>query len=845
MAARKKAIKGAGKTRKGIRNDALVMLVATLGVAIMVNVVMINSPLRIDLTKYKVHTLSAESVKAASSLENVTVHVYISKNLPENIPTQFGAKQSLKGVDRAFRDKLEEYATAAGDNLRLVYVEQDYPSSGSVTDQAEAAKLDLFSSTEAKVEGEQVRFARYALGATFHYKNVQEVLPKALEPGYFEFEITKRLLRLKEKYDNSLLMKDLLVSGKKVYQAVKACDDKLQEVAKDSAAAGGAGPLDLTKTGSGNPAKDTLKRVQDGRSGFESTCRNVGPVLGAAKDSLNGRNEFVDNLLKSAQQHWNIYNEMLRYLDGKGRKDVPPEAAVSQLVQLSANIAGEVDRRHTTLTDSPGQRRIGFLCGHGEFCPFREQKPLFDPQMAAMVSKNQMMKQIADTGHQMAQGIDKTNQGIGDGLFTKQGFAITKVRSGRPIPESVAALVVYAPQGKLDDYDRYQVDQFLLSGRPVAMFVQNYEVAISNLYSPKELGQDIQVRTWIKPTSNNLPELLASYGVVVNRDLILDAKHVDTVKVMELVNRNGMKFQAQRDFPYALIPVMSSFDRTHALTRSIQSASIPYTSSIVVDPKVKNNAQFEVHELIQASEEAFTKSKFQQSPSDSGFPVIPLQVNEAAKTEVGTGPMTVAVTLRGPFTSAFEGKDIPRRPKAQGRPDPFAPPGQKNEETDADRELAKRRRKNGGVGKLLVVASNLGIEGLNREQVLTDFNALALTKFSVEGMKMSSKWQANFQNWQIRVGQVSHLLQDNLRLIANVMDWAVAHEALADIRSKGDTRRPLAEVSTTKAATLRWSAIAGAPLLLILFGFLRIHRRQRRVAGWVESLERKQASKDA
>ena len=286
------------------------------------------------------------------------------------------------------------------------------------------------------------------------------------------------------------------------------------------------------------------------------------------------------------------------------------------------------------------------------------------------------------------------------------------MRGGRPIPDSIAALIVYAPRGKLDDYDRYQVDQFLMSGRPVAVFVQNFEVAISNLYSPDELGQDMQVRTWIKPTDSNITDLLKSYGVVVNKDLVLDAKHVDTVRVMELINRNGMKFQAQRDFPYALIPVMSDFDRTHALTRSIQSASVPYTSSLVVDPKVKNNAQFEVHELIKAAPEAFTKSQFQQGQGGAGFPVIPLQVNEAAKGETGTGPMTVAVALRGPFKSAFEGKDIPRRPKTNGPPDPFKPPGQKDEETEADRELAKRRRKNGGVGKLLVVGSNLGIEGL-------------------------------------------------------------------------------------------------------------------------------------
>lgn len=834
MAAKKNKTKTAmsGKTRSRIRTDALIMLGATIGVAVMVNVVMMRTPARIDLTTYKVHTLSEESVKAASALENVTIHVYISENLPESIPTQFGAKQTLKGVDRAFRDKLEEYANASGGRVHLVYAAQDYPNAGSVAEQAEAAKLEMFSSTEAKVEGERVKFARYALGATLHYKSVQEVLPKALEPGYFEFEITKRLLRLKEKYDNSLLMKDLLTSGKKVYKAVRACNKELQAVAKPEKAGDQAGGLDLAAA-SGNANQKTFKALQDGRKKFSGACQKVGPVVGEAESTLKGRNEFVDNLVQSSRQFWNVYNELLRYLDGKGRKEVPAEVAAAQILKLCENLSSEVERRHTTLTDSPGQRRIGFLCGHGEFCPFKESEPLFTPQLIAMIQKNPMMKQIADTAAQMAQSIDQTNQRVGDGLFTKQGFSIMKVAPNKPIPDTVSALIVYAPQGKIEGYDAYQLDQFVMSGRPVAFFVQNYNVAISNMKASSEIGGDIKVASWIEPTKTNLPELLKGYGVIVNRDLVLDAKHVDTVRVMELINRNGMKFQAQRDFPSALIPVFSEFDRSHALTRSIQSLSVPYTSSLVVDPKIKNNKEFEVHELVTSATEAFVKT-------GSGIPVDPISLNKMALAEPGNGPHTVAVTVLGPFKSAFEGKAIPRRPKSKRAPTPYPRPGEA-EETDADRELAQRRRKNGGVGQIIVVASNLGISGLNRASVISNFNALTLTKFSVQGMKQASVWQANFQNWQIQIGQVSHLLQDNLRFIANVMDWAVAHEALADIRSKGDTRRPLSEIKAGDARNLRLLAIVGTPALLVLFGFLRMRFRRRRVEALVEELERSTA----
>jgi len=57
---------------------------------------------------------------------------------------------------------------------------------------------------------------------------------------------------------------------------------------------------------------------------------------------------------------------------------------------------------------------------------------------------------------------------------------------------------------------------------------------------------------------------------------------------------------------------------------------------------------------------------------------------------------------------------------------------------------------------------------------------------------------------------------------------AAMTQALVDIRSKGDTRRPMREVKPAEARTMRLAAILGAPLLLMLFGFARLQMRKRR-----------------
>ncbi len=812
------------KTKFRNRTDALVMLIATIGVAVLLNAVFAKTSLRADLTRNKMHTLSEASIEAARALEGVTIVAYISKRMPEVVPTPQG-DVPLKGIDRAFRDKLEEYLNASNGGIRLIYADTDTPNGGTIEEQAEAAKLEPFSSTDAKVADGRLKFEKYALGCTIHYKSVSEVLPKAIQPGFFEFEISKRLLRLKEKYDNSKLMADLLDSGKKIQEAAKACNQKVQDASKVEEGEQQAG---LSLQGEQDPSQKMLAALQANKKTIEEACMPVGSLVESEGAKLNGRNEFVDNLVASASQFAKVYGELIRYMDGGGEQGgVPANVAVAQLTTILGQLYAEVDSRHTTLTDSPGQRKIGFLCGHHEFCPFRDPSPLVQPQMQMMLQNNQMMQQIVQTAEQIAQSIDQTNERIGDGLFVKRGFSIKQVDSDTPFPDDIAALIIYAPRKPLTEYDRYQVDQFLLGGRPVVILAQQYEVALQNMSPPSELGQDVKLdHTALSRTESDMGTFLSAYGVELSDELVLDSKRVETVRVTQFVNRGGLRFQTQQDFPYALIPVAVDFDRSHALTRSIQSLALPYTTTVEPSKELAANDKFEISRLVQSSDSSLKKNK--------DIPLLPPALKTLVLGEQATGPHTLALSVRGPFTSAFKGKPVPQEPKSnkpKNPNDPFAKPDKTDDQRAADYELAKRRFKETGEGKLLVVASNLGIEGLSRASVLTDFNAAQLTKFSVEALESYQRWQANFQNWQIRIGQVSHLLPDNLRFLFNVLDWANSHEALVDIRSKGDSRTPMEQLDDGEAQKLRLSAIVGVPLLLVLFGFGRFELRRRRAAG--------------
>jgi ABC-type uncharacterized transport system involved in gliding motility auxiliary subunit len=805
------------------RTEALVLLGATLGIALVLNALMGQITARADLTELQVNTLSDASVEASRALDDVTVTVYISKKLPESVPSPQG-NVALKGIEQAFRDKLDEYARASSGKLRLVFADDNSPGVGTVEEQAEAAKLEPFSSGEAQVTGGMMKFQRYVLGASFHYKTVSEVMPKALQPGFYEFEMTKILLRLKEKYDNAQLMKAPLAHGKAVFEGVKACNEIVQKAAKVEDVKPEAG---LSLKGGNDPGQKRVEALRAAAADLDKQCGGVAKLLVSDGQPLKGKNLFGDQLVEAADEFSKVWAEMKGALSEKPEGDkarMPPSLAVAQYTSFLDQLYHEVDRAHQNLADSPGRRQIGFLCGHDEFCPFPENTPVVANEMAMMMGQqNPMAKQIVQAAQQIGQAVDETNGRIGENLFTKRGYAIRKLDADQPIPDDIAALIVYAPRKPLSDYDRYQVDQFLLSNRPVVMFAQEWQVALMNMKAPDDMGADMRT-DWneLKATGSNLSDVLKPYGVELGRDLVLDSTHVETVRVMQLVNRGGLQFQTQQDFPYALIPVATEFDRGHPLTRWLQNQPMPTTTTVKAAASLKGDKRFEVVDVIRSSKSSLTKA--------APMPVIPPALKEEVLRSPSNGPHTLALYVRGPFSSAFKGKEVPRQPdKTAGAPEDPMRPGPKKQ-TDADYELDKRRFKAEGQGKLLVVASDLGIEGLSRDGILAGFDPAKLAQFNPEMIKQFQDWQASFQNWQIRIGQVSHLLGEQLQFLQNVLDWSTSHEALVAIRSKGDTRRPLDQLEKEQANRLRLGAVLGAPLLLIGAGVVRWRLRRSRNA---------------
>ncbi len=71
----------------------------------------------------------------------------------------------------------------------------------------------------------------------------------------------------------------------------------------------------------------------------------------------------------------------------------------------------------------------------------------------------------------------------------------------------------------------------------------------------------------------------------------------------------------------------------------------------------------------------------------------------------------------------------------------------------------------------------------------------------------------------------------NLIFFANMIDWMVQDGSMSEIRGRGVTERPLAQLENWEKNTIKYVNLFGIPILLILYGFLRWGMRKARKSG--------------
>ncbi|MCX6133133.1 MAG: Gldg family protein [Ignavibacteriales bacterium] len=263
------------------------------------------------------------------------------------------------------------------------------------------------------------------------------------------------------------------------------------------------------------------------------------------------------------------------------RKEVLP--VVQNLSTLEYDISSALKR----LT-SKAKKKVGYTTGHGE------------TEVSAMRQAYQAETQQYD-------------------------LIPVDLSKGEAVPSDIAALLVIAPQRRLQDSAQYQIDQYLMRGGKVAFLLNRVNANLQ-----MRMGQPLDI---------GLDGMLQQYGVGVNPDLVRDAQCAN-ISVMQ--QQGDYTFQSQVPFPY--IPVASNFNGGNPIVKDLQGVILHFVSSVDTSGAASKGLKSEV--LVRSSKHSGRQTGM--------FMIDPFQRYTAA--DLGENGIPLAAIIEGSFKSFFVGK---------------------------------------------------------------------------------------------------------------------------------------------------------------------------------------------
>jgi gliding-associated putative ABC transporter substrate-binding component GldG len=253
------------------------------------------------------------------------------------------------------------------------------------------------------------------------------------------------------------------------------------------------------------------------------------------------------------------------------------------------------------------------------------------------------------TGHGEAslyQGLNAAREAIKDYDVTSVDLSEGKT----PIPADVDVLVMVGPQQPLAEKAKYELDQFLMKGKGLALFVDGMILETPRgQMAPGQLPPRIA-----RGNSIGLRDQLEYYGVRLNEDIVMDQQNARVVLPVS---------QEQRVITnYPAFPVITNLSKVSPITRELKAFIPVFASSLTLGQEVREGkAGVKATVLATCSPASWRQTGF--------FLFNPLQPPQPTKEP---GPFNLAYALQGKFKSYFAGKPVPA-------PGPAAPPKEKEQ----------------------------------------------------------------------------------------------------------------------------------------------------------------------
>ncbi|OQY27061.1 MAG: hypothetical protein B6244_11700 [Candidatus Cloacimonetes bacterium 4572_55] len=201
--------------------------------------------------------------------------------------------------------------------------------------------------------------------------------------------------------------------------------------------------------------------------------------------------------------------------------------------------------------------------------------------------------------------------------------------TGEEVPEDVRTLIIAGPKKPFTDWEKFAIDQFIMRGGKIALLLDKIDTDIS-------IGKAEKVDMSLDPW-------LATYGIKVNDDLVVDAQN----RQITVSQRQGF-MTIQRMIRYPFIPIVNEFDRENAIVKDLENVDFAFVSTI--DTTVlSDSASVQFKPLAWSSPNSGKLTgQFNINPQRQFTP-----------DEFTPGHFVLAAAYIGSFNSYFAGKSAP------------------------------------------------------------------------------------------------------------------------------------------------------------------------------------------
>lgn len=537
---------------------------------ILANLVVSRSYFRIDLTSPKSYSLSKGSEQVVKTLEEpLSVKVFFSDNL--NAP--------YSSVYQYIKDILVEYKSAANDNFSYEFVDLKKPENEKL---ARTYGLNQIQIQELK--NNEVGMKRVWMGIVLLYADRIETLDALTSTDGLEYRITTTISNMVSTTSAlSGLSGDVKLT---LYASKKLADFKIigfNEMEDEIRKA-------FNEVNKKNKNRITFASIDPNPAEIPALVEKYGIQSLNWNDPNLGQGTGAVGLVLE-------YGEKASLFPVKMTHDFFGRNMITGLDDLTAQIEESLK---SIVSKS---QEIGYITGHGEL-ELNEQSQYGQPSQSVFAN------------------------------LLSDRYTLKEIKlSEEEIPQKYASVIINGPKSSFTDEELYKIDQYVLKGGNLLVFLDPFEEKQANPYS----------QPTYTPINTGLEKNLEKFGVSVGK------KYVYDLNCFSQSDRQYGKMQ------FYIAPMMqkNTLDQKSPITKNLGYVIFFQNAPIDISA-AKDNSNAKVTVLAKSSKESWTVDS-NISP-DPRFISVPSDKSTMASENL-------AVLVEGKFSSAFAGKPA-EKPKS-------------------------------------------------------------------------------------------------------------------------------------------------------------------------------------